>query len=83
VRLYRILDITLRRPINERIWGLGTVHCCAADQTTPEFDISRIRDSAKVKELLSDLVERERAAKRVSSREFMDGDNADDGCADE
>lgn len=74
VRLYRILDVTLRRPLGERIWGLGTIHCCAADKTTPEFDISRIRDSARVKELLSDLIEKERALKRVSGREFMDGD---------
>ena len=74
VRLYRILDITLRRSLGERLFGLGTIHCCSADQSTPEFDIKRIRSSSAVKELLSDLVEKEREARRVSSREFMDGD---------
>lgn len=74
VRLYRILDMTLRRPLNERIWGLGTIHCFSADQSTPEFDISRIRNAHEIKELLSDFVEKERAEKRVSSREFMDTD---------
>ena len=77
IRLYRILDVTLKRSLGERLWGLGTIHCCSADQSTPEFDISRIRSSAQVKDLLSDLVEKEREARRVSSREFMDGD-ADD-----
>ena len=74
VRLYRIMDVTLRRSLGERLFGLGTIHCCSADQSTPEFDVSRVRNSAQVKEMLSDLVEKERAAKRVTSREFMDGD---------
>ena len=74
VRLYRILDVTLRRSLGERLFGLGTIHCCSADKSTPEFDIKRIKSSPEVKELLSDLVEKEREARRVSSREFMDGD---------
>ena len=71
VRLYRIMDVTLRRSLGQRLFGLGTIHCCSADKSTPEFDIKWIPDSAAVKEKLSDLVEAERMAKRVSSREFM------------
>ena len=74
VRLYRILDITLRRPLGERLFGLGTIHCCSGDKSTPEFDISRIKNAYAVKEMLSDLVEKERAEKRVAGREFMDGE---------
>ena len=74
VRLYRILDITLRRTLGERLFGLGTIHCCSADKSTPEFDVSRIPDSARVKELLSDLVEKERTSRRVTGRELMMGD---------
>lgn len=77
VRLYRIMDVTLRRSLVQRLFGLGTIHCCSADKSTPEFDIKWIPDSAAVKEKLSDLVEAERMAKRVSSREFMT--DADDG----
>ena len=80
VRLYRIMDVTLRRSLWERMFGLGTIHCCSADKSTPEFDIARVKDAAQVKETLSDMVEAERMAKRVSSREFMtddeDGGNA-------
>lgn len=77
VRLYRIMDVTLRRSLVQRLFGLGTIHCCSADKSTPEFDIKWIPDSAAVKEKLSDLVEAERMAKRVSGREFMT--DADDG----
>ena len=79
VRLYRIMDVTLRRSLAQRMFGLGTIHCCSADKSTPEFDIKWIPDSAAVKEKLSDLVEAERMAKRVSSREFMtDEDDGED-----
>lgn len=74
VRLYRIMDLTLNRPLGQRIFGLGTIHCCTADKSTPEFDIKKIKNSRDVKNLLSDMVEKERQAKRVSSREFMDDD---------
>ena len=77
VRLYRIMDVTLRRSLARRLFGLGTIHCCSADKSTPEFDIKWIPDSAAVKEKLSDLVEAERMAKRVSGREFMT--DVDDG----
>ena len=79
VRLYRIMDVTLRRSLGQRLFGLGTIHCCSADKSTPEFDIKWIPDSDAVKEKLSDLVEAERMAKRVSGREFMtDTDDGED-----
>ncbi|MBQ2755268.1 MAG: PH domain-containing protein, partial [Oscillospiraceae bacterium] len=31
VRLYRIMDLTLKRSFGERLFGLGTIHCCSAD----------------------------------------------------
>ena len=74
VRLYRIMDLTLNRPLGQRIFGLGTIHCCTADKSTPEFDIRNIKNSRDVKNMLSDMVEKQREAKRVSSREFMDDD---------
>lgn len=81
VRLYRILDVTLNRKLGERIFGLGTIHCCSADKSTPEFDIRRIKNSEKVKEQLSDLIEAQRVEKRISGREFMSDhdDEHDDG----
>ena len=77
VRLYRIMDLTLNRPIGQRLFGLGTIHCCTADKSTPEFDISKIKNSEAVKNLLSDLVEEQREEKRIAAREFMDAADFD------
>ncbi len=71
VRLYRILDISLSRSLSQRIFGMGTIHCCSADKTMGDFDIINIKNPREVKEQLSELVERERQAKHVTNREFM------------
>lgn len=77
IRLYRIMDLTLNRPFWQRIWGLGTIHCCTADKSTPEFDVLKIKNAEYVKNLLSDMVEERRDEKRVSAREYMDDDTDD------
>ena len=74
IRLYRIMDITLNRSFGERIFGLGTIHCCSGDKTSPEFDIKHIKLPREVKEMLSDMVEEERLRRRVGTREFMESD---------
>ncbi|MBQ8642173.1 MAG: PH domain-containing protein [Clostridia bacterium] len=78
IRLYRILDITLSRTLEERIFGLGTIHCCTADKTTPEFDIKRIKNCKEIRTLLSDQVEEERNSRYVGVREFM-GEEGEEG----
>ncbi len=75
IRLYRIMDITLNRSFFERMFGIGTIHCCSGDKTSPEFDIKRVKTPRDVKELLSDMVESEREKRRVGTREYMDGDD--------
>jgi len=79
IRLYRILDLTLNRPLGQRIFGVGTIHCCTADKSTPEFDIQKVKKPSEVKNMLSDMVESERERRRVSAREYMtDIDDCDD-----
>ena len=81
IRLWRILDITLMRPFGQRLFGLGTIHLCTADKSTPEIDILKIKKSKEIKKLLSDMVEEERDKKRISAREFMEsGDGLDHDC---
>ena len=83
IRLYRIMDVTLKRSLGERLWGLGTIHICSSDKTTPEIDIKRVRQSADVKEMLSDMVEAARKKNRVSAREFMAADDMGDDMDDD
>ena len=71
IRLYRILDLTLERSFWQRIFGLGTICCDTVDKSCPKLVIKNIKDSRKVKELISKAVEEERMKKKVSSRELM------------
>ena len=64
VRLYRILDMTLERSFLQRI-------CETVDKSSPKLVIKNVKNSRKVKDLLSESVEKERVKKRVSSREVM------------
>ena len=69
VRLYRIMDISLKRNLIQKIFGIGTIHCCSGDKTLGDFDIVNIKKPREVKALLSDLIETQRESKRVVSRE--------------
>ena len=71
VRLYRILDISLKRTLIQKIFGLGTIQCHSSDKTMGHFDIINVKKSYDVKNLLSDFIEKERMEKRVSNREFI------------
>ena len=71
VRLYRIMDVSLKKSLGQRIFGVGTIHCCSADKTMGNFDILSVKNPNEVKEKLSILVEAQREKKRVSNREHM------------
>lgn len=68
------MDVTLKKSIWQRIFGVGTIHCCSADKSTPEFDIKDIKKPFEVKELLSNQIEKQRDQKRISGREVFDDD---------
>lgn len=78
IRLYRIVDVSLKRPLGQRFWGLGTVHLCTADKTSPEIDIRRVKNPRRVKELISDMVEAARDEKNITIREFINTQDNDD-----
>lgn len=77
VRLYRILDISLKRTLIQKMFGLGTIQCHSSDKTMGHFDIVNVKHSYDVKNLLSDLIEKERMEKRVSNREFISDPDCD------
>lgn len=84
IRLYRVMDVSLRRSLGQRIFGMGTIHICSSDRTMKDFDLVNILNSEDVKEMISERVEQQREKKRVASREYMvDGHDMDgDGMAD-
>ncbi len=80
VRLYRIMDISLERSFLQRIVGVGTIKVCSGDKTMGDFEIKNIKKPKSTKELLSELVEKQRDVKRVVNRENMiDGHEHADG----
>lgn len=90
VRLYRIIDITLRRTLGQRILGIGTILCHSSDETMKKFEIKHIKKPRETKELLSELIEQQRHANRVFNRENIavddnnyDPDDLDAETADE
>ncbi len=71
IKLYRIRDFTIRTSLLQRIFGLGTIHICSADSSTPEFDVMNIKDVKTVKKLISDQVEVAKAEYGVRTSEFI------------
>ena len=71
IKLYRIRDFTIRASLFQRMFGLGTIHVCSADSSSPEYDIMNIKDVMKIKELISDQVELAKAKYGVKSTEFI------------
>ncbi|MBO5617662.1 MAG: PH domain-containing protein [Pseudobutyrivibrio sp.] len=77
VRLYRILDLQLKRSLGQRIFGVGSIIVSSSDKSLGTFEIKNIKNSANVKEMLSVQVEQQREAKRVYTRKNM-VDDVDD-----
>ncbi|MBR1654069.1 MAG: PH domain-containing protein [Clostridia bacterium] len=78
IRLYRIMDVSVKCSLLQRIFNVGTIHCCSADKSCPEFDIKDVKNAIQVKELLSKNVEEERQRKRIGTREYMAADFDDE-----
>lgn len=79
VRLYRIMDLSLTRSFGQRIFGVGTIHCCSADKSMGDFDIISVKNPKEVKEQLSQQIEAQRDVKRVTNREYMEEGHEDLG----
>ena len=71
VRLYRIIDLTLRRSFGQRLLGIGTIHCCSSDASQREFSIKNIKHPREVRELLSTMIEAQKDKKRVIFHETL------------
>lgn len=82
VRLYRILDVQMTRTLGQKMFGLGSINVHSSDASQKDFTIKNIKKPKYVKELLSELVEKQRDEKRVVNRELMassqDEDENDD-----
>lgn len=74
IRLYRILDFTVRKTLFGRMFGLGMIELHTADRSTPNYTMMGIKNADEVKEMISEMVEEERLRKNITSREFFSDD---------
>ena len=85
VKLYRILDFEVIRPIGQRLFGVGTIAVHSSDKSMKDFKIEKIKQVVEVEELISNWVEKDRKARNITGREYLlDGNDSDsDGAYDD
>lgn len=71
VRLYRILDLSLKQTLIQRIFNLGTITISSNDKSLGTFELKNIKDSEMIKEVLSEKIEEERTKKHIVGREML------------
>lgn len=79
--LYRIVDITMVQGLGGKIFGTGNLIIKAKVDKTPEIVLENIANPAKVRTMLSNLVEENRQHRNVVGKEFY-GDRGSHEFAD-
>lgn len=76
VNAYRIIDISLKRSLSDKIFGVGDIVLTCKDATTPSLTLKNVKKPYRVRDIISEVVERERNKKRIRVNEFQstDGD---------
>jgi uncharacterized membrane protein YdbT with pleckstrin-like domain len=73
VLLYRVRDISTRRTLWQRLFGVGTITVLSSDKTMPTLELKNVKKPRIVKELIHDCVEEAKMKRRVRVSE-IDGD---------
>ncbi len=76
--LYRVRDISSRRTLWQRLFGVGTLTVTSSDKTTPTLVLKNIKNPLAVKEQLHAQVEEMKLQRRVRVGEIMTADMDDD-----
>lgn len=70
VNLYRVYDISVRATLSNRIFGTGTLILHCSSNSSDEVHLIRIKNPYKVRAMLSELIEQERAKRGNRISEF-------------
>lgn len=77
IRLHRVIDLTVKRSLWQRIIGCGTLIVNSNDASTPILEIKNIRHVDEFRAFLSDNVDKERRRNGVRSAEMIGTDAGD------
>lgn len=79
--LYRVRDISTKRSLWQRMFGMGTITITSSDKSHDTLVLKNIKNPMEVKELLHQQVEEMKMKRRVRVGEIMtsdyDGDEDD------
>lgn len=75
ILLYRIRDISSKRTLWQRIFGVGTVTVASSDKSTPQIVLKNIKFPQDFKELLHKNVEESKMKRRMRYGEILNGCN--------
>ncbi|MBQ3195639.1 MAG: PH domain-containing protein [Clostridia bacterium] len=81
--LYRVLDISLKRGLFQKLFGVGTVTIKSSDSSCPVLELKNIKASFETKESLHKQVELVKKDRRTRVSEIIGDDDSDgDGIPD-
>lgn len=70
VNLYRICDVGFHQSLFGKIFNTGTITLKSSDETKPTLVLVNVKDPYTVRDLIADLVEREKQVHGVRATEF-------------
>ena len=88
VVLYRIRDISMKRTLGQRIFGVGTITVVSSDKSCPKVELKNVKKPRDVKEMLHKFVEEMKINRKIRIGEYssvsldtdddLDDDDLDD-----
>ena len=76
--LYRVRDISCKRSLWQRIFGMGSITITSSDKTHSTLVLKNVEEPLAVKELLHNQVEEMKMRRRVRVGEIMGNDLDED-----
>ena len=76
--LYRVRDISCKRSLWQRIFGMGSITITSSDKTHSTLVLKNVKEPLAVKELLHNQVEEMKMHRRVRVGEIMGNDLDED-----
>jgi len=71
ILLFRVMDVSIKRTLFQKMAGLGTLIIRSSDKTNPVLEIRNIKNCQVLKTALDERVENERLRMRFRSGELM------------
>ena len=63
IELIRVKDLSVKQGLKDRAVGVGDIEVISADETKSKLTLKDIKDPASVKEIIRNLVRKEKANK--------------------